>query len=275
MGRKKREQVASKEITTPKVQSWLTAIVAALAAAAVAFGATYVLATQPKPLGVPVPPPPAPLYKIAKEASNDSSVIHRELPVGWLGRLAPQPDGLPYLHEHYHSDKLGFDIRYPYGVENVIYGADTFLRDNVDSQAKVAIDQPLAAFKVSLPNNDGKTQLEYAKQLVEAALKAGAKPVESPREVQLPGGGFATFAYRRSDPDNDYVHRIYCAVVSKRILIFDFFLRPETAAEGNRYTEKIMRSFQPGEMLSPAMEKPAPDMEQDKPANPEQPHPKS
>jgi hypothetical protein len=56
-------------------------------------------------------------------------------------------------------------------------------------------------------------------------------------------------------------------VAKKRVLVFDFFIRPETQAQGDRYAEKIMRTFEPGTMLGPALEKPAP-IAASKPVNP-------
>jgi len=222
----------------------------------VAGSTTYLLASEPKPLGIPIPRPPRPIYTVTKGADANSSVIHRRLPIGWLGRLAPQPDGLPYLHEHHHSEKLGYDISYPYGTENIDFGMDSFQQDWVDSQATVKIDQPLVAVKVSFPANNSKKQLNYVKDLTDAALKQGAKPVDPPHEVKMPGAGFATVAYRRNDPDNNYVHRLYCAGVGARVLIFDFFINPQTATDGDRYASKIMRSFEPGQIIGPSLEEP-------------------
>lgn len=263
MGKKKRA-ATSAEPPAPRKASLVPAIAAGILACAIGGVSTYFYAAQSAPLGVPIPRPPRPHFTIQKSASQTSSVIRRQLPIGWIGRLAPQSDGLPYLHEHYHSEKLGFDISYPYGSENIQFGMDDFLKDAVDSQVNVKIDQPLGAIKVTVPSNEGKKQLDFARDLISEALKQGAKPVDQPREVVLPGGGFTTLAYRRTDPENNFVHRLYCAVAGKRILIFDFIIRPETASDGDRYADKIMRSFQPGEMIAPAMEVP-PSHADDKP----------
>jgi hypothetical protein len=260
--RRKDEAVVQPEAdiaVPPRSSGWTSRVILGVAAFAIAAGATYTLAAQPRPLGVPVPPPPAPMFKVEVSATKDSSLIKRRLPSGWLARLALQPDGLPYLHDSYVSDKLGFAIRYPYGSENIQFGRDSFDKDGVDSEVNVRIDQPINAIKVSLPSTKLDKQLDFARQVLQQAEHSGAKVLDEPRDVQLPGGGFATIAYRRSGKgDDNVVHRIYCARVLKRVLIFDFFITPGYEKEGDRYAEKIMRSYEGGTLLGPVMEERAP-----------------
>jgi hypothetical protein len=258
MGRKKLPESATIESYQGNARSLVPAIIAGMIAAVAAAATTYSLAAQSKPLGVPVPSPPQPIFTVQKAADATSSVLHHRLPTGWLARLAPQPDGVPAMLQLSHNEMLGFDIAYPYGMENVIFGLDSFLKDSVVSQGTVRLEQPLAAVKISMPGNDGKKQLVFAKDLIDKALKEGAKPVDALHEVKLPGGGFVTLAYRRSDPDNNFVHRLYLAAADKRILILDFFIHPETAADGELYAQKIMRTFKPGTLIGPAMEVPPP-----------------
>jgi hypothetical protein len=250
--------MAKKKTTAVPIrkQTWLAANLAGLAAFVSAGAATYVLAEQPTPLDAPVPRPPKPIFTLVTEAAA-VSFSERRMTKSWLPKLAPQPDGVPAMLQGYVSELLGFTIRYPFGSEVVVFGYDSFSKDSVDSQATVGMDQPLAAIKVTVPTNEGRTQLEYARKVLDEAAQSGAQPVEQPREAELPGGTFATIAYRRSDANNNYVHRIYFAAASKRIVIIDFMLRPEQADAGEKYVAKIMRSFEPGDVLGPAMEKPA------------------
>jgi hypothetical protein len=237
--------------------NWFSVVLAALVSAAIAGLTTYALAKQPIVLGAPLPPPPPPMFRILEGDASKCSLRKHVLSEAWLTRLAPQPDGFPPLTNHYYSEKLQFKIDYPYGAENVVYSIDDFMKDFVDSQALVKIDQPIAAIKVTVPSKDKKiTQLQYIGDVLEKMEKEKATAHGKPEELKLPGGTFATASYLRNSSDGNYVHRLYAASTGGRALIWDFLLRPENEQEGEKYARKIMRSFSPGPMVSKLMEKP-------------------
>ncbi len=180
-----------------------------------------------------------------------------------MTRLAPQPDGVPPLLSTYYSEKLRFNVKYPYGAENVQYGPEEFAKDGVESQARVKIDQPLVAIKVTVHVKEkDQLQLAYANEFLGLAQAEDAEVRAEPSEVALDGGTFVTAAYVRQSDDGKLVHRVYIAGLGSRALVFDFMLHPEDAELGEKYAEKIMRSFEPGAALGVVMEK-APPTEED------------
>lgn len=252
---KKSKRAAEAEQRTPSSPAYMVQGLAGIAALAAGTLAGYLWAAQPAPLGVPVPPPPQPMFKITPGATKESSLINRNLAKGWLTRLAPQPDGLPYLHSSYQSEKLQFKIRYPYGTQNIEFGAQDFAVDAVDSQAIVKIDQPLAAVKVSFPTKPREQgQEQFTADLLATLKEQGAEIKSAPAPARLPAGELVTCSYLRESPDGKYVHRLYITSIGARALVFDFMLPPEDAEQGNAYAAKIMRTFDPGPILGPLLE---------------------
>lgn len=230
-----------------KPASLLPALLAGLLACTIAGAATYALARQPEPLGVPIPPPPAPIFTLFKDSPSQSSFRERRMHEAWATRMAPQPDGLPPLVYRYRSERFGFSALYPYGAENVQYNNADFLKDGVESQALVKVDQALAAIKVSLPPKESsQAQRLFAHDLLGRLTVDGAQLRSELATAKLPGATFETTAYYRETADGKYVHRLYIAGAGARALVFDFMLDPDDVEQGEKYADKIMHSFDPG-----------------------------
>jgi len=241
--------------TRPPGSVW-PSVVAFLLAFALCGTAAYLFFGQQAPLGRPVPPSPKPLLAIVTNPS-DISLLHGKVSKGWLAPLAPQPDGAPPLRYHYISEKLGFEVQYPYAGENVQFDPGSFFKDAVDSQVVFRADQALFAIKVSLPIKDkAQSQVDYANGLLAQVKKIGAQTHDVPHEVELPGGTAVTLSYLRKNGSDTYVHRLYIVGMKPRAMVFDFMLRPEAEALGDKYAAKVMKTFTAGDMLSPLVEKP-------------------
>jgi hypothetical protein len=236
---------------------WLGAAGAGLLAAAIAGYLAYGAFGQTAPLGVPIPPPPAPIFKATKAAKHDSSYLRRDLPEGWVAQFAPQPDGLPPLRRGFQSERLDYSVNYPFGCEVVVFPDEAFLKDGVDSQAQVTIDQPITAFKVTyVPRDKAKSTAQYAAELLLEMQNKTAQDTEQPQQVALPGATFTTLAYSRDAGEGLLRHRLYLLGMPHATIVYDFMLKPEHADEGERMVQKIMDSFRPGARLSGRLEVP-------------------
>lgn len=257
---------SEREPTGAHDKRWTRAVAAGVAACAIAAVATYALARQPQPLGMPVPVPPQPFFKVTDATAEEASYRKRIMNAGWLLRMAPQPDGVPYLYNEYESLNFQFKVRYPYGAENIQFPYEEFLKDNVESQATFKIDQPLAAVKVTLlPKERKQKQVEFLAALIAKLKQDGVKVLSDAAEIDLPGGTFVTCSYLREREEDSFVHRLYVANVQTRALVFDFSLRTDSVADGEKYARKIMNSFDPGKGLGALLEQPAAQLKQEEP----------
>lgn len=207
------------------------------------------------PLGAGLPPLPPPLYRTEGVKANQASVLDGSMSPEQLSVLAAQPDGVPPLRYPYNSEFGDFSISYPTGTQTLVYGADTFLKDGVESQSTVLFNQALQNIKVSiLPRRDKNEKVTtFVSRMRSELSREGAQFYPQQEPLELPTYRFEHFEHRRTVEGTERSNFTYVGPYGQYVVVFQFITTPELHEKCRPYAEKIMRSFIPGWKSKKAM----------------------
>jgi hypothetical protein len=215
--------------------------------------AGYLLLRPAAPLGRPLP---AVTLRWQTEGVDpgSTSVLKGRIDKNWLESLAYQPDQAPPLDSPYQCDRGDFSIGFPLGTEVVVFPQDEFVKDQVDSQAGVRLDQPLRTVKISMPFREkGETLPTYVSRIRHELEQKGAVFYPDGEPVDLPAYRFLRLAYRRTAEKVEIAHVVFVGPLGVRTLVIDLTCEPGHIELMRPYAEKIIRSFEPGWTCKKAM----------------------
>lgn len=213
----------------------------------------YLLLRPAAPLGRPLPKV-ALRWQTEGVDPGSTSVLQGRIDKNWLESLAYQPDQSPPLDSPYQCDRGDFSIGFPLGTELVVFPQDEFVKDQVDSQAGVRLDQPLRTIKISMPfRNMGESLTTYASRIRHELEQKGAVFYQDSEAVELPAYRFLRLAYRRTAEKVEIAHIVFIGPLGVRTLVIDLTCEPDHIELMRPYAEKIIRSFEPGWTCKKAM----------------------
>jgi hypothetical protein len=210
------------------------------------FAVGYVLFGPSAPFGTRLPSV-KPTIRYAGVSVSDTSLLKGQANDAWIPNVAPQEDGAPPLVWSYASERGDFKIGVPYGTEMVSYSNEEFLKDSVDAQGTVKLDQALRAIKVSMPGRNKDETIEtYASRIRNDIERAGGTFYNNQDPVNLPAFRFVRLEYHRVHDGADVAHHLFLGPMGKRVLIIDLMSEPKHRELVRPYVEKMIRSFTPG-----------------------------
>lgn len=178
---------------------------------------------------------------------KDTSLLRHKVNEAWLPSVAPQEDGAPPLIWGYTSVRAEFTIALPYGTEATSFPDDEFLKDDVEMQALLKLDQPLRAIKISMPARLKNERLEtYASRVRNELERSKAVFYPEQEPVNLSDYRFVRLEYHRFHDGAEIAHCVFFGPLGPRVLAIDMLCAPEQRERCRPYFEKIIRSFRAG-----------------------------